>query len=1397
MGKGRKGERNNGGEKIPAARAPEELPIYSHREAILRHIREHRVTHIQGETGCGKSTQVPKYIMEDAEEQRRLGKASGTTKIVVTQPRRMAAITLARRVASELDEEIGHTVGYKISGDSVSGKLCFATTGFLLQVLVNKPEEFGTYTHVILDEVHERSVDADLLTMLMKLLMQCYPEVRLIVMSATLQAKLFAEYFNFLEQEMLGTRNRRRGDNSLAVKPIFVGVRTFPVEEIFLDEIDDHFDVSGGFARRGMDKALRGFAGLSWAGKGGKKGKDKGKGKDAGPGTASGFKRLEPQITEGFDELCKELVQQMAREMCTLIVFLPGIADITSFYETLAPLDTSRAERRGGHDTWGDEEPSRFSSLRGDASSGVSLRIYPMHSLIPREEQEEVFNEPPRGVCHVVLASNIAESSLTLPSVCGIIDLAMRRSIQYDARRLMSCLVTTWCSQSSCKQRAGRAGRTMPGRAVRLVTRPFFQQQMVEFDPPEMLNAPLTKLYLQAKQLCYKLNALYNDGIIPEGVDMDLSTPTGLLGEVVQPPATTLVEAAITELADVGCIDRPTEDALITPLGYIAMALPCELRLCRLLYFGLMLRCEADAIAMVAGLTAADPFSTPSLLVLKDEREYVRKLERSFAARRKCDRGRYSEPLMLRDLFAEWIEAGAPRGPRAMGSFVRDYTVIPKKFEAMVTEAVDVCTRLVKLLRPNSHGHNAIQRLLATMRFNVDRREELVKANYPSNSEYAKLFSEDVTLLRGLLCAGFSDNLLLSLNPRWAPSGGKKKKEEQMADVMWKQGLDPAGTVVLLNPPQELRDYNMEENHQSLCQALCGDRAKRLHWDEKERLLFCDFRGPPARTVSRKRGKRGAYNPAEVDFAEEDGWTPDGVPVINDVCPQAHRLHQFGAGRWKFTVENPLAKNGDYYDDYEGYEEDWKGAATLELFKPLQPYLLTWEVLQFSPGSEGGGGKGGKKGAKKPMSVKAMPDWRNPLGFACHVVREGAPQQFLGVCASVQGLEAGGSAFVAGATVLGLNHLPLLLVTLDPRKWQLQLGYDPQSGEVRAIKIMHYEIVLPPGTLTSDVIWKVNDLRMKVLEAMTPWEQDEEEKYRRGRGRRGQDQYIWVGEIREEMDELLEEIWDTPDPVVKSKKMQWAAGAGDHVSEVLALLQPLLNVEEIEYFATTAVQKSAGNAGKQGASSSKASKQKQSGSGGGQSLKRQGVSAEDVKKVEKVLQYLRNNGEAKLSRICGSFYTSPKVLAKYPDLLELSKKGRNNEETVRLVGSSGGGGRSQQGSFAAQQSSGGGWRQQSSGRSYGAGAAAAMEARVNELCRQEGVSCEATDFDRVVKNWIKEFAARRGSEYIQEAFGHLAEWCARKERHEVKNWKGYIMVLLRNWEAERWPREPDDEDDDR
>ena len=191
-------------------------------------------------------------------------------------------------------------------------------------------------------------------------------------------------------------------------------------------------------------------------------------------------------------------------------------------------------------------------------------------------------------------------------------------SMRYDTRRLMCCLVTTWCSQSSCKQRRGRAGRTMPGRAVCLVPRRFFERQLPLFDPPEMLNAPLTKLYLQAKQLCSTLHDVADRLQLPASVRMDVSAPKALLQEVVQPPSLELLDAAIWELAQVGCLTSAHEEAEITPLGQIAIALPCDLRICRLLFLGCLFRCPADALAMAAGLTAPDPFSAPSLLVLKD-----------------------------------------------------------------------------------------------------------------------------------------------------------------------------------------------------------------------------------------------------------------------------------------------------------------------------------------------------------------------------------------------------------------------------------------------------------------------------------------------------------------------------------------------------------------------------------------------------------------------------------------------------------------------------------------------------------------------------------------------------------------------------------------------------------
>ncbi|CAE7217436.1 spn-E [Symbiodinium sp. CCMP2456] len=1061
----------------------EGLPIFAHREAILEHVRTYRVTHIQGETGCGKSTQVPKYVMEDAI------KHGEEPKIVVTQPRRMAAVSLARRCAAELGEEIGKTVGYKISGDSVSGKLCFATTGFLLQVLVNQPEEFGTYSHIILDEVHERSVDADLLTMLLRLLMQCYIKVKLIVMSATLQAEVFARYFASLEGRYLD----QGPVEALPVKPLFVGVRTFPVDVIFLDELEAHFQIAGGQARHGLEIALEGFS------KGGKaKGKSKGKKGDRGiDGAASGFLRSEPKLVEGLDWVCKELVQQMAQDKCTLVVFLPGIADITAFYETLSPLE-SREQGRG-----------------------LALRIFAMHSMIPREEQEEVFRPPPAGTCHVVLASNVAESSLTLPSVSGVIDMSLRRSLEYDPRRLISCLVTTWCSQSSCKQRSGRAGRTMPGRAVRMVTRAFFEDEMIEFDPPDMLSAPLTKLFLQAKQLCIKLKHIQQKGIIPKGIDVQLTSPTVLLKQLVSPPATELVEAAITELSDVGAVDSNHEEALITPLGHICMAIPCELRLCRLIYFGLMLNCAPDAIAMVAAITAADPFAAPTLLLLKDEREYCRKLERSFDARLRCDAGRHSEPLMLRELFMHWVDAGAPRG-KAMGPFSRTWNVVPKKLEAVATEAVDLSTRLLKLLKPGTLGHTSVQHFLATMCFKVDPREEITTCNFPSDSVYSKLFCQDIKLMRALLALSFSDQLLFHLKPRWDASCGKKRKEEQMVARMAEQKLDYSGTVCIMQPPTKLRDKGDEdatqENIQRLCQALCGEAAKRTFWDDWEKVLYLDF-------VGKKKG-----GPDKARQGPEN--------ILNDALPQVHRCHQFSAGRWRFNVECLLHAGGSESEE------------VLEIVRPIQPFLLTWDVLQCSERSEG------EELIKKPGKVQAMPDWRNPLGFACDVRPELTPaREHLAVCASIQGLESGQTALVAGVTVLGMNYFPFLLPTLDPGRWKLQWGFNGQTHEIHAVRLLHMEIQLPPETITGEVLRKSNILRTKIREALLPADVS-----KGGKGSNASASvFLNIPDMRREMADFLDEIWDEPYPVRQAKRISWGHGAEDacEAPERLPQLRPL------------------------------------------------------------------------------------------------------------------------------------------------------------------------------------------------------------------------------------------------
>ncbi|PFH36294.1 hypothetical protein BESB_044860 [Besnoitia besnoiti] len=864
------GRRPGGGAPAEGAAAGgmspvEELPIMRYKEAILEHIRNHPVTCIQGETGCGKSTRVPRFLLEEdmrlrqlEAERRAAGEGSGGEggaravperrglNAIVTQPRRLACIALARRVAQELEEPLGRSVGYKISGDSVTSrdtKICFVTTGYFLQVLINQPRALASLTHIILDEVHERDLDADLLSLVLKLQLNQKTPLKLIVMSATLQGNLFAEYFT---------------PTGVPVSPrIYVGARRFPVQHVFLDDLltaasrPDRLrgklleveDLTGhGLLMEGRDdeeqekredgargaaedgKATREGArddatpggmhhvnlvrallqrkkarGISYGWQAGKAIRDAlgtfdrnsmaarlrkgfpssgnlrqrglaaapahaGEDKAGAEGGAGGEREvweaemqtsLQPQIMEGLDAVCLDLVTALGYGGETILIFLPGIGEITDLYETLSRLDSSTVwTARGGASACGASlaPPSGPASTDDFSAEGkpempaadaLKYRIFVLHSSISRDEQEEVFSPPPSDTVHVVLASNIAESSLTLPAVRIVIDFCLKRQLVYDQRRHTAALVRAWTSHASSQQRTGRTGRVFPGLSIRLVSRQFYERCMRRFDPPEMQTAPLEKLYLTVKHLTHRLNrlALQEEGErdTDDAADQPLRgkdgaakgklTPCQLLRLTVQPPDVSALDSARHLLDRLGALTCDSEDAEITNLGHLMMQLPIDTHLTKLLMMGIIAGCTSDALILASVLASQDPFTMPSGLLIKHPAELSERMQLSLKSRAAYDAGHYSEPLMLRNLFVDWLtefassvaavrsrlarQAAVRRNRRlemnmkleylrVSRDFARGHSVVAKRMVHMAMMCADLATRLKRHLPPDS-----------------------------------------------------------------------------------------------------------------------------------------------------------------------------------------------------------------------------------------------------------------------------------------------------------------------------------------------------------------------------------------------------------------------------------------------------------------------------------------------------------------------------------------------------------------------------------------------------------------------------------------------------------------------------------------------------------------------
>ncbi|CAI7661749.1 unnamed protein product [Penicillium pancosmium] len=519
------------------------LPIWHFKDEILDTLETHRVLIICSETGSGKSTQIPSYILEHEMLQGR------PCKVYVTEPRRISAISLARRVSEELGEsknDVGTTrslVGFAVrleSKISSTTRLVYATTGVVVRML-ERPDDFQDITHVVLDEVHERTIDSDFLLVVLRRLMLKRPDLKLILMSATLEAQRFSTYLG-------------------GVPVLNIPGRTFPVEMKYLEDAVEMtgYRLSEDEKNTVLDDDPDEISDNTGDNTGGLQ------------ASLEGYSKQTRETIINFDEyrIDYQLIKRLLLKIATapemehyskaILVFMPGLAEIRRLNDEVLAEPTFQK----------------------------GWIVHALHSSIASEDQEKAFNIPPEGFRKIVIATNIAETGITIPDITAVVDVGTEKTMRFDERRQLSRLVESFISRANAKQRRGRAGRVQNGICFHLFTKHRHDKLLAGQQTPEMLRLSLQDLVLRVK-IC-KLGEV---------------EPTLL--EALDPPSSKNIRRAIDSLKEVKAL---TSNEGLTPLGSQLAKLPLDVFLGKLIIHGAFFKCLDAAVSIAAILSSKSPF---------------------------------------------------------------------------------------------------------------------------------------------------------------------------------------------------------------------------------------------------------------------------------------------------------------------------------------------------------------------------------------------------------------------------------------------------------------------------------------------------------------------------------------------------------------------------------------------------------------------------------------------------------------------------------------------------------------------------------------------------------------------------------------------------------------------